>query len=58
MSLGTGIWSELLQHGFFKHNTEQKLVCAKESGEIALRTYFYGMEVIQFIILLQGSTQW
>jgi hypothetical protein len=34
----------LLQHGFFKRGTEQKLVCAKDSGEIALVPNLYGIE--------------
>jgi hypothetical protein len=40
--LGAGIWHELLQHGFFKRSTEQKLVCAKGFGELALVPNFYG----------------
>jgi hypothetical protein len=43
MSLGARIWSVLLQHGFFKRRPEQKLVCAKDSGEIALRPNFDGI---------------
>jgi hypothetical protein len=46
VSLGAGIWSVLLQHGFFKRGTEQKLVYAKDSGEIASRPNFYGMSVL------------
>jgi hypothetical protein len=42
VSLGAGIWSVLLQHGFFKRGTEQKLVYAKDSGEIALVPNLYG----------------
>jgi hypothetical protein len=33
----------LPQHSFFKRSTEQKLVCAKDSGASALRSNFYGM---------------
>jgi hypothetical protein len=33
----------LLQYGFFKRGTEQKLVCAKDSGEIALVPILYGI---------------
>jgi hypothetical protein len=43
VSLGAGIWSVLLQHGLFKRGTEQKLVCAKGSGEIALVPKLYGI---------------
>jgi hypothetical protein len=32
----------LLQHGFFKRGTKQKLVYAKDSGEIALVPNLYG----------------
>jgi hypothetical protein len=42
VSLGAGSWPVLLQHGFFKRGTEQKLVCAKDSGEIALVPNLYG----------------
>jgi hypothetical protein len=41
-----GIWSVLLQHGFFKRGTEQKLVYAKDSGEIALVPKLYGIRGI------------
>jgi hypothetical protein len=44
VSLGAGIWSVLLQHGLFKRGTEQKLVCAKGSGEIVvIRDMMRGM---------------
>jgi hypothetical protein len=42
VSLGAGIWSVLLLHGFFKRGTEQKLVYAKDSGEITLVPNLYG----------------
>jgi hypothetical protein len=38
--LGVGIWSVLLQHGFCKRSTEQKLIYAKASDEIALGANF------------------
>jgi hypothetical protein len=47
MSLGAGIWSEFLQHGFFKGSTEKNLLCAKDSGKIAFGPIFHGMPIIE-----------